>query len=191
MKDIVIPSIKAYTTDEENYTPAKLQFIGDDNTCGGHLQCSGRRILESTCNALLDTKGYRGMDPKCAMTMVKVQIDALNKLLGIPRTARERVGINVEDVEEVLQVIRDENHLCVREGEAELNAKEVFHLITELLIEKLSIDKRMSSNFFGMLVDVDQDTALKDLDPRLIKKIKLTMSESAKLLFTPAQPPQV
>lgn len=189
MKDIVIPSIKKFVTDKEYNSPQKLQFTGDDNTCGGHLQCSGRRILENTCNALLDTKGYRGMDPKCAMTMIKVQMDALNKLMGIPRTARERIGISLEDVEEILQVIRDENHLCIREGEPELNAQEVFNLITELLIEKLYVDKTMSSNFFGALVDVEQDTAFKDLDPRLLNKMKATMSDSAKLIFFTAPAP--
>lgn len=189
MKDIVIPSIKAIASEHNHDTSNRLVFTGADNTCGGHLQCAGRRILESTCNALQDKKGYRGMDPKCAMTMIKIQMDALNKLLGISRMAREKVGVSTEDVDEILEVIREENHMCIREGEAELNAREVFNLVIELLIERLHVDKTMSSNFFGMLVDVEQETSFKDLDPRLLNKIKAAMADSAKLLFSPNRPP--
>ena len=185
MKKLVIPTILGNVPENKGERPDRLLFIGENNTCGGHVYCAGRRIIENSCHALQDAKGYRGMDSQCVITMIKIQLEALNNLLGIKKTAREKQRIRVEDVEEILNVIDEENRMCLKEGEPALSRQEAFKLVTDLLLEKLFVDKVLCANFFGMLSDVEESTPFKDLEPRLLNKIKLTLMNSAKLLFPP------
>ncbi len=183
MKDIVIPTIQCNVPKNEGDRPDRLLLVGEHNTCGGHEYCAGRRIIENSCHALQEKKSFRGMDPKCVITMIKIQLEAINDLLGIKKTAREKQRIRVEDVEEILHIIHDENQMCLKEGEPELTPQEVFNLITDLMPDKLYVEKALSGSFFGMLTDVDESTPFRDLDPKFLKKIRLAMANSAKLLF--------
>ncbi len=183
MNDLVIPAIECNVPKNEDERPSKLVFVGENHTCGGHEYCAGRRILENTCNALQDKKGYRGMDPKCVITMIKVQIEALNRLLGVKKGSRDKQKVRVEDVSDILNVIGEENQLCLSDGESPLSGQEAFNLITDLLLEKSYVNKQLSNHFFGMTADAPEAKSFKNLDPKIIGKIKSTMRNSAKLLF--------
>ncbi len=115
--------------------------------------------------------------------MIKVQLEALNDLLGIKKLSRDRQRIRATDVEEILKVVHDENLMCLSEGESELSGREAFNLITDLLLEKLYVNKSMSDSFFGSFVEVNTSMSFKELEPGYLKKIKLAMANSAKLLF--------
>ncbi|MBU2512329.1 hypothetical protein KJ966_13415 [bacterium] len=184
MKDLVIPTIECNVPLDENERPSKLVFVGNNHTCGGHEYCAGRRILENTCNALQDKKGYRGMDSHCVITMIKVQMDALNSLLGVKKGSRDKQRIRVEDVADILSVVREENQMCLSGGEPPLNGREAFNLITDLILEKSFVNKQLSNHFFGMMADAPEAKSFKNLDPKIIGKIKSTMSNSARLIFT-------
>ncbi len=184
MKDLVIPTIKCNEPDNRRGRSDKLLFVGENNTCGGNEYCSGRRLIENSCNALASKKGYRGLDASCVVTLIKVQLEAVNQMLGLNRSARKKQTMRVEDVEEILNVVNEENLACINEGEPELNRKEAFNLITDLLLEKLYVNKELNNFFFGVNFDKAETKSFKDLDPRLIQKIKRTMNRSAAKLFS-------
>ncbi len=183
MNELVIPTIECNVPESENARASKLIFAGINNTCGGHEYCSGRRILENTCNALQDKKGPRGLDSRCVMTMIKVQIDALNKMLGLQKGARDVQKLRVEDVESILQVVKEENQMCLAGDEEPLSPREAFNLITDLLLERSYVNKQLSAHFFGMMASNREAKSFQDLDPKLISKIKANMSSSARLIF--------
>ena len=183
MKKLVIPTIKSNEPDSQDERSDKMIFTGEYNTCGGDIYCSGRRVVENWCNALADKKGHRGMDDSCVMTMIKVQLDALNTLLGIQKGSRDRQKIRSEDLDIILEEVRQENRICIGNNEPELNRKEAFNLVTDLLIEHLHVTKALNNRFFGMMFDRPEAKSFKDLDPQLIQKIKSAMSRSAGLLF--------
>lgn len=183
MKKLVIPTIEPNTADGREGRGDKMIFTGDSNTCGGDIYCSARRVLEDWCNALNEKKGYRGMDNGCVMTMIKVQLDALNRLLGIKKGSRDSQKIRIEDVDIILEEIRQENRTCIGNNEPELNRQEAFQLVTDLLLEKLHVSKYMGHHFFGMLFDGDESKSFKELDPSILNKIKRSMASSASVLF--------
>ncbi|MCG8334303.1 MAG: hypothetical protein MJE63_07280 [Proteobacteria bacterium] len=183
MKKLVIPTIKSNEPDSQNERPDRMIFTGDYGTCGGDIHCSGRRIVENWCNALAEKKGYRGLDNRCTMTMIKVQLDALNALLGIQKGSPDRQKIRAEDVDIILEEVRQENRICIGNNEPELNRMEAFNLVTDLLLEHLHVTKELNNRFFGMMLDSPETKSFKDLDPQLIQKLKSAMSRSANLLF--------
>ncbi|MBU3914046.1 hypothetical protein KKA14_00755 [bacterium] len=178
MNDLIIPTIKCNPPDSVRGRSDKLVFSSDARTCGGQEYCAGRRIIEDTCNALKEGKGYRGMDPGCVVTMIKIQLEALNKFLGIQKGARSRQGMRVEDVEHIINVIREENQLCIENGETDLNLKEAFYLVTDLMLETLYANKTMSKHFFGVTVDEAETKSFQDLDPAIIGKFKNALKKS-------------
>jgi hypothetical protein len=184
MKDLVIPTLKCNEPDNIRGRSDQLLFVGENKTCGGQEYCSGRRIIENSCNALAAKKGYRGMDPRCVVTMIKVQLESVNQLLGLNQTARKKQTMRVEDVEDILNVVYEENQACIGGGESELNCKEAYNLITDLLLEKLYVNKELNNFFFGVSIDRAETKSFKDLDPKLIQKIKSTMNQSAGKLFS-------
>lgn len=183
MKKLVIPTIRGNAPDEGGRRSDKLVFVGDDLSCGGHEYCAGRRIIENTCNALLHKKGYRGMDYSCVMTMIKVQLDALNSILGIDRYSRSKLTIRVDDVEEILDAVKEENRLCLVNEEPELTPPEAFDLVTDLMLERLYVTKEISHAFFGLMMDKDETLSFSELDPKMLKRFKTAMRKSANRLF--------
>ena len=184
MKDLVIPTVKCNEPDNIRGRSDKLIFVGKNQTCGGNEYCSGRRIIENSCNALAAKKGYRGMDPRCVITMIKVQLEAVNELLGINRASRKKQTMRVEDVEEILNIVQEENQACIGNKEPELSRKEAFDLVADLMVEKLYANKELNHFFFGVTFDRAETKSFKDLDPKLVKKIKNTMLKSAGKLFS-------
>lgn len=187
MKDLVIPTLKC-NVPEEGERPDKLLFVGENNTCGGQEFCAGRRMLENVCNALSEKKGHRGMDPKCINTMIKVQLEALNKFVGIPKGSRDKQRIRVEDVEEIIQIVREENYMCIVNREPELTVKEAFKIVTDLLLEKLYLNRYIASHFFGIMATVDEAKSFKDLDPQILGKVRHAMTQSLKMLVPRGTP---
>jgi hypothetical protein len=123
------------------------------------------------------------MDDRCIVTMIKVQLEALNQLLGIEKGSLDRQKIRVEDVDAILNDIRHENRICIGNNEPELNRREAFNLVTDLLLEKLHVTKALNNRFFGMMFDQPEAKSFKDLDSRVIARIKTAMSRSALLIF--------
>lgn len=183
MDRLVIPTIEANQTESEEERPDKMVFTGEMHTCGGDIYCAGRRVIENWCNALHEKKGYRGMDARCVMTMIKVQLDALNQLLDIEKGSRDRQKIRVEDVEVILEEIRRENRICIGNGEPELNRKEAFQLVGDLLLERLHVSKYLAKRFFGIMAEHSVSKSFKELDPTIVNKMKAAMAHSARLIF--------
>lgn len=183
MKALVIPTIQSNVPEQEGERPNRLVFTGDMNTCGGDEYCGGRRILENWCNALHDKKGYRGLDDRCVITMIKVQLEALNQLLGIEKGSLDRQKIRVEDVDAILTDVRHENRICLGNNEPELSRREAFNLVTDMLLEKLHVTRALNSRFFGVMFDIPEAKSFKDLDPKVIARIKAAMNRSANLII--------
>ncbi len=183
MKKLVIPTIKSNEPESGDKRSDKMVFTGEYNSCGGETNCAGRRVIEDWCNALQDKKGYRGLDSGCVMTMIKIQLDALNKLLGIEKDSRNRQKIRSEDLDIILEEVRQENRSCISNNEPELNRKEAFNLVTDLLLEHLHVTKALYNRFFGMTVDQAESKSYRDLDPQLIQRMKTAMARSASLLI--------
>lgn len=187
MKEIVIPDLKCNEPESARNRPDKLLFSSSENTCGGDEYCAGRRIIENTCNALRDQKGVGGMDSRCVMVMVKVQLEALNKYLGIQKRSRTKQTVRVEDVESIIDIIKEENRMCLESGEERLSHREAFDLVTDLLLEKLYANKDTSRHFFGITVNQAETQSFQDLDPKILATLKRVLNDSYPILIAPTK----
>ncbi len=183
MKDVIIPDIVSGPPISGRGRPDKLVFSKPPDTCGGHSRCAGMRVLENGCFALRDRKGFRGMDLRCVVTMIRVQLEALNRFLGIGQEALRKQSMRVEDVEEIINVIRRENDVHLTEDGNELTREEVFHMVGDLLLETLWANKTMSRYFFGITIDGNETQSFKDLDPKMIERLKNVLMKSYKVLL--------
>ncbi len=183
MKELIIPDLNCNIPETGRSRPDKLLFPSGNNSCGGDDYCSGRRIIENSCNALKDQKGIRGLDSTCVVTIIKVQLEALNDYLGIPKNSPDKQRMRVEDVEYIIDTVRDENQMCIDAGEEELRMDEAFGLVTDLLLETLYANKTTSKHFFGITIDEAETRSFKDLDPKMLEKLRAVLIESKKLLY--------
>ena len=122
------------------------------------------------------------MDPNCVINMIKIQIEALNQFLGI-ENSRKKQSLRVEDVERVINYVKTENIRYLSKGEPEISTEEAFHFISDLLLETLYANKDISKQFFGIIVDVAETKSFKDLDPKIIKKLKNILTKSYQKLI--------
>jgi hypothetical protein len=174
---IVVPKVTCNQPSGVHNRPDKLIFSPPDFDCGGHKQCAGRRLLEHYCRALKSTAGAGVMDPNCVITMIKIQIEALNQFLDM-ENSRKKQSLRVEDAEKIINHIKIENKRYLSKGEAEISKEEAFHFISDLLLEILYANKDVSRHFFGIMADVVETKSFKDLDPKIINKFKAVLAKS-------------
>lgn len=183
MKKAVIPTVMANQPSDENDRPDKLIFSPEIRDCGGHKQCAGRRIIENYCNAIKATRGFRGMDLTCVLAMIRIQLRAINDYLGIKENSRNKQTLRVEDAEGIVVTVRQENNKCVLNDEPELSRKEVFDLVSTLLLEKLYVNKKVSRHFFGIMGNDAETKSFADLEPDVLARFQKVISQSYRFIL--------
>ena len=180
--NFILPDIMPNEPSGFRNRPTKLIIIGENNHCGGDQYCAGKRILENDCNALRSVAGYGGMDLTCVVTMTKIQLDALNAFLGTDTRSPNKLAMRVEDADEIIEIIRKKVIRSAADKEKEYSNKEIFQLISNLLLEKLYANKDISKHFYGLTIEVPETKSFKDLDPIIIKKFRKVLAKSYQIL---------
>jgi len=182
MKNFILPDIIPNEPSGPQNRPFKLIIIGENNHCGGDEYCAGKRIVDNDCNALKSISGCRGMDLTCVVTMIKIQMDALNDFLGTEKKPPNKLSLRVEDAKEIIESIRKEVVRSTDNNEEEYSRKEIYCFISDLLLEKLYANKQISRYFYGLTADIAETRSFQDLDPAIIKKFKKVLVDSYKTL---------
>jgi hypothetical protein len=180
--NFILPDIMTNEPSGVRNRPTKLIIIGENNHCGGDKYCAGKRILDNDCNTLRSTAGYRGMDLTCVVTMIKIQLDALNGYLGTDMNSPNKLAMRVEDAEEIIGIIRKEVMRSTKNNEQAYSRKEIFQSTTDLLLKTLYANKQISKYFYGLMVEVAETKPFQELDPIIIKKFKKVLVNSYQIL---------
>jgi hypothetical protein len=182
MGNFILPDIITNEPSGVRNRPTKLIIIGESNHCGGDKYCAGKRILDNDCNTLRSTAGYRGMDLTCVVTMIKIQLDALNGYLGTDMNSPNKLAMRVEDAEEIIEVVRKEVMRSTKNNEQAYSRKEIFQSTTDLLLKTLYANKQISKYFYGLMVEVAETKPFQELDPIIIKKFRKVLENSYQIL---------
>jgi hypothetical protein len=182
MGNFILPDIMTNEPSGVRNRPTKLIIIGENNHCGGDKYCAGKRILDNDCNTLRSTAGYGGMDLTCVVTMIKIQLDALNGYLGTDMNSPNKLAMRVEDAEEIIEIVRKEVMRSTKNNEQMFSRKEIFQSITDLLLKTLYANKQISKYFYGLTVEVAETKSFQELDPIIIKKFRKILANSYQIL---------
>ena len=176
--NLMIPNIKTNAPSAQHGRPDKLIFLNAHEGCGGLKECSGQRSLENYCFGLAGSSGFWGLDTRCVVALIQVQMTAINKYLGIDDDSHKRQTMRVEDAEEIIKKVRREAHVRLGKEDAVLTREDAYFLISDLLLEKLYANKSATRYFYGISAKTPETKPFSDLDPHIIAKFQKVLRDA-------------